>query len=516
MAEPIREIVVMGGGTAGWLSAAYLNRALSPQTKITLIESSDIPTVGVGEATIPTLRGTMDFLGLREDEWMPKCSATFKNAIRFNGWLEDGKPEHGFYHPFGDRPDRYVSPWPAPHFPAMDTGFPLYHYWLSRKLAGQTDAPMTYECHPTAALCDAGKAPRMPESDEHLIRAAYHVDAGLLAKLLRDTAKARGVHHVVDRVADVVLDERGWVRHLVTDGGLELPGQLFLDCSGFRGRIINQALGQKFIDDRPSLKVNAAVAIQSKSDPERDGVRPYTLSTAIEHGWVWDVPLMHRNGCGYVYADDCIDGDQAEAELRAFLGPRCEGMPARHLKMRIGRNPEPWVANCVAIGLSSCFLEPLESTGIFLTEFQLGSLLPVFPSSAMEEPLRRRYNTMVRDVYLELRDFIVLHYVTSRRKTSKFWQMVRNETEVPDTLKEKLELFDVSLPMLDAWKFTVFKGQSYACILDGMDHLPSNAYPILEQTGAGAAAAAKVAERTAELLQRLPDHYTCLRTMAGD
>ena len=516
MPENISEVVVMGGGTAGWLSAAYLNRALSPNTSITLIESSDIPTVGVGEATLPTLRTTMEFLGLAEDEWMPRCAATFKNAIRFNGWLEADRPNDGFYHPFGDRPDRYISPWERPHFPAMDPGFPLYQYWLSRKLAGLTDAPMTYECHPTAALCDARRAPRMADSDEHLIRAAHHVDAGLLAALLRETAKARGVKHVVDRVVDVVLDERGWVDHLVTAGGAKLSGHLFLDCSGFRGRIINEALGQKFIEDRPALKVNAAVAIPAAADPERDGIAPYTVSTAIDHGWVWDVPLMHRSGCGYVYADDCIDRDRAEAELRAFLGPRAEGMPARHLSMRIGRNPEPWVANCIAIGLSSCFLEPLESTGIFLAEFQLGALLPVLPTTAMEEPLRRRYNAMVQDVYLELRDFIVMHYVTSRREDSSFWKMVRHETQVPDTLQEKLELFEVSLPMLDAWKFTVFKGQSYACILDGMGRLPDRPYPILEHTGAGAAAAAKVAERTADLLQRLPDHYACLRQMAGE
>ncbi len=514
MGERIKSIVILGGGTAGWLSAAYLNRALSDDTTITLIESSAIPTVGVGEATIPTLRTTMDFLGLSEDVWMPKCNATFKTAIRFNGWLDAKEPNAGFYHPFGDRPDQFVAPWDKPHFPVVDPGFAMYHHWLARKLRGETTKPMTYECHPTAALCDAYKSPRHANSDVHQIRSAYHVDAGLMAAMLREVAKERGVQHVIDTVDDVVLAENGNVDYLQTTKGLKLEAQLFIDCSGFRGRIINEALGETFISDAPALKCDTAVAIQSKADPERDGIRPYTLSTAIKHGWVWDVPLMHRSGCGYVYSSECISRDEAEAELRAFLGPRSDEMPARHLKMRIGRNKRAWVKNCIAIGLSSCFLEPLESTGIFLTEYQLGSLLPVFPSANMEDVLRRRYNAMIEDVYLELRDFIVLHYATTHRDDSSFWKMVRNETVVPDTLREKLELFDVCLPILDGLKFTVFKGQSYACILDGMGRIPSQPYPILEHVDVGTTAVEAVQQRTEKLLAELPDHYACLREMA--
>lgn len=513
MGKKVESIVILGGGTAGWMTAAYLNRALSPETRITLVESRDVPTVGVGEATIPTLRTTLEFLGLEEDVWMPQCSATYKTAIRFNGWMSADRPLEGFYHPFGDRPDPQLSPYEKPYFPVVDQGFAMYHQWLKRRLEGRTNLPMTYECHPTAALCDAMKAPRRVDSPAHEIRSAYHIDAGLLADVLRKTAKARGVQHVIDTVVDVELDERGFVECLALESGRRLNGELFFDCSGFRGRIINEALGERFLSDHASLKCNAAVAIQANDDPKDGSLRPYTTSTAIGHGWVWDVPLMNRSGCGYVYSDECISEDQAETELRAFLGERAEGKPARHLKMRIGRNPAPWVKNCIAIGLSSCFLEPLESTGIFLTEYQLGALLPVFPTVDMEPPLRRKYNAMVEDVYLELRDFIVMHYVASPRRDTSFWKLVANETEVPESLQQKLDLFDVCLPVLDGLKFTVFKGQSYACILDGMGRIPKNPYPILEHVALGDSAIEKVRMRTKHLLSTLPDHHACMAEM---
>ena len=193
MGGRIRKIVVLGGGTSGWMTAAYLNRALGPRVEITLVESSSVPTVGVGEATIPTLKATLEFLGLVEDEWMPKCAATYKTAIRFNGWKGATDGSDGFYHPFGDRPDRLVLPYEQPFFPAVESGFWMYHLWLKRKLEGRTTLPMTYECHPTAALCDAMRSPRRVDDPTHEIRAAYHLDAGLLADLLRETAKGRGV-----------------------------------------------------------------------------------------------------------------------------------------------------------------------------------------------------------------------------------------------------------------------------------------------------------------------------------
>ena len=508
----VKSIVIVGGGTAGWLSATYLNRALGPSVKITLIESSDIPTIGVGEATIPSIVGTMKFLGLDEEDWMPKCNATFKTGIKFTNWMasKDGK-EHYYWHPFSSREEPMVNPYDAPYFPEIGQGFSLTHYWLKRHLQGNTEA-FAYAANEGPTLCDLNKSPRFKDMPQYEIRSAYHFDAGLVARYLRDIGKERGIEHIVDHVARVAVDERNWVSGIHTAKGLVLEADLYLDCSGFRGLIINQALGEPHLNDNASLFCDSAVAMSATNNPKDEGIHPYTTSRAMSSGWIWDIPLYHRNGTGYVYSSRFQTPEAAEAELKGYLGKRGEGHAAKHIKIRTGRTQRSWVNNCVALGLSSCFLEPLESTGIFFVEAQLAFLVTLFPDKRMAPAMQEKYNESVRFCYEETRDFIVLHYCLSDRDDTPFWRAVKNETVIPDTLKDRLALFRESFPVLNVDRFAIFKNRNYACILAGMDAIPKTPYPILEHLdpNLGDEAFAKVKKRTAELAAHLPDQYEYL------
>ncbi len=515
----VRSILVVGGGTAGWLSATYLRRAL-PDVKVTLVESSDIPTIGVGEATIPTLVQTFRFLGLEEEEWMPKCNATFKTAIRFSGWRKPapGQAEHVYWHPFFKRGvPLVVNPYQSPYFPEIGEGIPLMHYWLQRHLAGDRE-PFAFACNEGPALCEALKSPRFKDKPEYELRSAYHFDAGLVAEVLKDVGRDRGVEHVVATVAGVLLDERGWIDRIKLEGGRELKADLYLDCSGFRGLLINQALQEPFLSDSGSLFNDSAIAIQSRHKAAEEGLEPYTSAIARSAGWIFKIPLYHRLGTGYVYSSKFLSQDEAEREFRDWLGWRgkdAEGkdLAANYIKIRVGRTRRPWVNNCVAVGLASCFLEPLESTGIFFSEFALASLVSLFPDRRMAEPLRRAYNDAIRACYEETRDFIVMHFVLTDREDTPYWRAVRHETKVPDTLQERLELFRESLPtMMLRDKFGVFRENNYACILTGMGHLPPRGYPLLSHVDAARAdqVFAGVKERTQLLLRTLPSQYEYL------
>ncbi|MEJ7728087.1 MAG: tryptophan halogenase family protein [Polyangiaceae bacterium] len=517
MDNRIRSILIVGGGTAGWLSAAYLNRALGPGVEITLVESTAIGRIGVGEATIPTLRNTMRFLGAEEEEWMPKCNATFKTAIRFVNWTKParaGTPDV-YYHPFSERPEKLVAAFDQPYFPVLGEGVSIMHYWLREHLQGVAKAPMAYACSPGPRLCDLRKSPRFRESPEHEIASAYHLDAGLLAGFLRDLAMGRGVKHVVADIAEARLDTSGAIQAVICADGLSLTADLYLDCTGFRGLLINQALGEPFISDTPSLLCDSAVAISARNDPGREGIPPYTQATALGHGWVWDIPLYHRNGCGYVYSSAFLGRDEAEAELRAFLGPRAEGMEPNHIRIRTGRNRNQWVKNCVSVGLSSCFIEPLESTGIFIVEYQLSTLLTLFPDRSFDEARIRRYNEAIGDCYEELRDFVVMHYCTTDRDDTPFWNAVQHDTVVPDSLKEKLDFFATTLPTTDGLKFAVFRARNYGCILAGMRRLPKSPYPLLEHLdpSVGQRELARIAAHTETLARALPDQFEYLTNL---
>ena len=510
--ERISSIVIVGGGTAGWLTAAYLNRALGSSVEITVVESASVGRVGVGEATVPTMVNTLRFLGIDEQEFMRRCNATFKAAIKYVNWSNGGTGEQPdeFFHPFFDRPELLVQPFEHPHFPFIGEGFSTAHLWASQP---ERSARYDRMCSGIPALSDALKfgTERMPGS--RTLQYAYHIDASSFADMLCELATARGVKRRIDHVLDATLDERGFIRELATKSGATLAADMFIDCSGFRSLLINKALDEPFINDAKYLAVDSAVALSAAIEPARDGIPPFTTATALSAGWSWRVPLFHRYGCGYVYSSQHIDKDAAETELRELLGPAA-GDDARHIRMRVGRCRNSWVKNCVAIGLSSCFLEPLESTAIFLVEYQLAHLVNLFPSRRFAPARLRRYNAALNDMYDHLRDFIVMHYCTTKRGDSSFWREIRDERPIPDSLATILEEYRVGvLPMDRLSSFRLFRARSYAAILAGMQVVPEFGPPILDHapTEPGAEVLAQLSAQTQQMLEQLPSHYEHVR-----
>jgi glycine/D-amino acid oxidase-like deaminating enzyme len=511
----IKKILVVGGGTAGWLSACYLNRALQDKVEITLIESSAVPRVGVGEATVQTLRATLAFIGLTDADWMPKVGGTYKSAIKFENWV-DPKPgtKNHYWHPFVKHPGPSIQPFGAPYFPEIGTEVALTHYAHHLRLQGEPRS-IAELLLPTPALCEANKSPVNPGDHSLDVATAFHLDAGRLAGFLSELGRSRGIKHVVDHLVDVGVDERGFISHVTTESGLRLDADLFLDCTGFQGLLINQALGVEFCDQSKHLLCDSAVALSATQAAEADGIKPYTTASALRHGWAWDIPLRHRRGCGYVYSSAFSTRDEAEREIREFLGDAASESSANHIKIRVGVNEEPWRNNCVAIGLSGSFIEPLESTGIFLVEYALALLLTLFPDKRFDPGRIRRFNEGFRQMYDETRDFIVLHYYVNRRTDTKFWEAARAESVMTDSLAQKLEFLRHGLPVLDKLKLTNFRSFAYTCILDGCGQLPEQPAPIVRLVGQDLARAEfeRIEALTRETVAAMPSHVDALGMM---
>ncbi|MDT7783410.1 MAG: tryptophan 6-halogenase [Pseudonocardiales bacterium] len=504
----LKSVVVVGGGTSGWMTASYLTAAFGDRINVTLVESARVGAIGVGEATFSTVRHFFEYLGLEEKDWMPKCNATYKLAIRFENWREEG---HHFYHPFERQ--RVVD------------GFTLPDWWLRNPSSDRFDR----DCFLVGTLCDSLKSPRQMDGslfegglgERSTYRTtlseqstqfpyAYHFDATLVANFLRDYAVARGVEHVLDDVVDVSLDERGWISHVVTKEHGDLSGDLFVDCTGFRSLLLGQALEEPFESYQSSLPNDSAVALRVPLDMERKGLRPCTTATAQEAGWIWTIPLFDRIGTGYVYASEYSTPEQAEKRLREFIGPAAEDLEANHIKMRIGRSRRHWVNNCVAIGLSSGFVEPLESTGIFFIQHGIEQLVKHFPDAAWDDGLRTSYNNLVNRCMDGVREFLVLHYYAARRADNEYWLDTKKRT-LPDGLAERLERWRTRIPDSESVypHYHGFEAYSYVCMLLGLGGIslkPSAALKLLDPSSAQHEFKL-VAEQAAELERTLPTQY---------
>jgi hypothetical protein len=466
----IKSVVIVGGGTAGWMSAAYLTSAFGDRITVTVVESDRISTVGVGEASFSTVRHFFDYLGLSEEEWMPYCSASFKLGIRFQDWR---RPGHHFYHPF----ERL----------RVADGFSLADWWLQ---FGGSDSEFDRSCFATPYLCDAQRSPRkldgslfVGEVDGPMGRStleqqqaqfpyAYHFDAALLANFLSKWGAVRGVRRVVDDVVSVHRDERGFIGHLTTAEHGDVPGDLFIDCTGFRGLLINRALGEPFESFEDVLPNNRAVALRVPR-AEHAGISPYTTATAAEAGWIWTIPLYPRNGNGYVYSDQFCTPDEAERTLRDFAAPGMDDLEANHIRMRIGRCTRSWVGNCVAIGLSSAFVEPLESTGIFFIQHGIEQLVKHFPDERWDQGLTDSYNSRVAHAVDGVKEFLVLHYRVAEREDTPYWKEAKLR-KIPDGLAERLER--ASSQLLDESTiypyYHGFESYSWNTMLLGLGHQP--------------------------------------------
>ena len=505
----VRSVVIVGGGTAGWMTATYLRAAFGDRMSITLVESRNVGTIGVGEATFSTIRHFFQYLGLTEPEWMPECSATYKLGIRFENW---SRPGHYFYHPFE-------------RLPTFD-GFTLAEWWLMDRPTEAFDQA----CFVMATLVENMRSPRSQEGtlfeaerEDHPtgVRTtlteqntqfpyAYHFDASLLADFLMRRGTAQGVRRVVDDVVDCKRDERGWISHLVTRNHGEIHGDLFVDCTGFRGLLLNKLMGEPFVSYQEMLPNDSAVALRVPTDIERDGIRPCTTATAMEAGWIWTIPLFGRNGMGYVYAADYCTPEEAERTLRAFAGPAAADLPANHIKMRIGRSRNSWVGNCVAIGLSSGFVEPLESTGIFFIQHGIEQLVKHFPDLAWDPDLVADYNRLVARCMDGVREFLCLHYRGAARSDTEYWKAT-NERPLPDGLDERMRLWGHKLPDEETIypHYHGFEPYSYIAMLMGLGGVPLRHRPALELLDPTPARREwkRLREEGQRLVRELPSQY---------
>ena len=462
--QSIRSVVIVGGGTAGWMTAAALANAIRTGCTITLIESDEIGTVGVGEATIPPIRTFNETLGIDENEFVRATQGSFKLGIEFVDW---GSLSNRYFHPFGTYGRQFDF-------------LPLHQYWLAAK--AREEAPELQDLCMAWAAASRGKfAPPLAEQRSVLSTYdyAYHFDAGLYARFLRRYAEARGVTRIEGKIGDVALaGESGNVSHVTLQDGRRIAGELFVDCSGFRGLLIEGALETGYQDWRQWLPCDSAYAVPC----ERAGpFTPYTRSTARAAGWQWRIPLQHRTGNGHVFCSEFISDDEAAATLMANLDGKALAEP-RKLTFTTGRRNLFWNRNVIAIGLSGGFMEPLESTSIHLIQAGIAKLLALFPDRNFDPLVRDEYNRLGIAEFERIRDFIILHYKLTTRSDSELWRYC-SAMEVPETVTWKIEHFrrHGRLVQRDA---DLFGPPSWLAVHIGQGNLPEATDPLLPLRGA--------------------------------
>ncbi|MGR4863784.1 tryptophan halogenase family protein [Caulobacter sp. LARHSG274] len=429
-----KRILIVGGGTAGWLTAGYLARTLGARSpggiEITLVESAEIGILGVGEGTFPTIRKTLRRIGVDEAILVREASATFKQGARFAHWR---------FEPGRGQPDHYLHSFQMTQEPS---GLDLLPYWL---LGAAGDSEWSQVNTPQKIAADAGRAPKLISHPDYVapLNYAYHFDAAKLAGVLRDAATGLGVRHVVDTIDEVLLAEDGAIAGVRGRAFGLMKADLYVDGTGFRAQLIGQALKSPYKSCRPALFCDSALAMQVPYERPDAPIASYTISTAQEAGWTWDIGLDSRRGVGHVFSSDHTDLDAAERVLRDYVGKAGDGLDVRHIKFEAGYREINWVKNCVAIGLSSGFFEPLEATGIVFAEVAAVMLATLFPWGGEMETAARQYNDLMRRRYERALDFIKLHYCISERRDTAFWRDNVAASTIPDSLHD----------LLDRWRF---------------------------------------------------------------
>ncbi len=487
----IRRIVVVGGGSAGWMAAATLATYLGRGTSVRLVESEEIGIIGVGEASVPHLKTfNGEVLGIDEVEFLKSTQGTFKLGIEFRDWSRIGD---AYMHGFG-RIGRSMGP------------LPFHQFWLKRFLAGHAPDIGAYTLQTVAAprgrfMPSPPDAP--PGSPLADVAYAYHFDASRYARFLRTLAERRGASRTEGRIVDVVRRSGdGFVEAVLLDSGERIEGDLFIDCSGFRALLIGQTLGTPYVDWRQWLPCDRAMAVPSANTGPPT---PYTRATARAAGWQWRIPLQHRTGNGYVYASDYLSDDEATATLLANLDGEALAEP-RALRFTTGMRREFWRANVVALGLASGFMEPLESTSIYLVQSGLQRLLGLFPERDFDPQLTRRYNAETAFEYERIRDFLVLHYHATQRDDSPFWTQCRT-TPVPEALQETIALF-----RRDGRYFRhgddFFALPSWVQVMLGQRIVPAGYHPIVDEMPEAnlAAFVDRVREDVVRAVEQMPTH----------
>ena len=503
----VASILIVGGGTAGWLAAGYLARRLGADlpggVAITLVESAEIGTIGVGEGTFPTIRRTLATIGISEGDLIRECGASFKQGVKFTHWR----------HPPGASPDHYTHPFQTAE---QRNGLDLLPYWL---LGLGGTASWDEACSPQKLAADAHRAPKLASHPDYAgpLNYAYHFDAAGVARLLRRQGIANGTTHIVDTVRQVCLDESGAIERVETERHGALRADLYIDCTGFRAELIGKTLGVPYRSCRDTLFCDTAMAVQAPYHDTDEPIASYTLATAQTAGWIWDIALRERRGIGHVFSSAHLDTAEAERQLRTYLGDDRD-LECRTIRFDSGYRTVNWHKNCVAIGLSSGFFEPLEATGIVFAEVAAGMVANLFPWGGDHETSARQFNANMLRRYERARDFIKLHYCLSQRRDTAFWRDNVARESIPDSLAE----------MLDRWRFRspteidmdgqvdIFPESSWQYVLYGMGwqtDLSHRAGTYRYQQEARAAFA-EVRQQAELAIDRLPSNRDLIRTVA--
>jgi 2-polyprenyl-6-methoxyphenol hydroxylase-like FAD-dependent oxidoreductase len=515
MSKQIERIVIVGGGTSGWLTALTMQSQLNAnpaerRVEITLIESPNVPTIGVGEATLITLPATLLLLDINEREFFQRCNASFKLAVRFADWFTDATGQRAiFYHPFNNPPN-------------CSAYLPAYHY---HKLGPpQPGMSLADSVVPNIALLKANKGPRRigAHDYDYNISYAYHLDAALFAGLLRDVAVERGIKLIRDNVVDVEQDERGYITSLRLEKHENQDVDLVIDCTGFRGVVHSKVSQSHLIDFSNALLNDRAIPVQiPHRDPKK--IEPCTRATALSAGWVWRVPLYSRLGTGYVYSSAFKSDDEAREEFLTHLrsiGDLPQDAPdpeTRVIKMNVGYHQDSWVKNCVAIGLAGGFVEPLEATAIHSIAISARWLLMNFPDKDFHPPLVQQYNALVSNLYETIRDFVQTHYLSGNR-FEPYWRAARSDVKVSDVLKWRMEIWKDRFPdEFDTRGDSVFQYWSYIYILEPRGFFRGKKFaldPAINEADWGIYSRA-LERKKQECLATLPDHYELLTALRG-
>ncbi len=496
--DRITRILIVGGGTSGWMTAAALSHRLSGSgVKLTLIESAEIGTVGVGEATVPHIRFFNAKLGIEEADFMTRTKATFKLGIEFCDW---GRIGDSYIHPFGA-------------FGEAIGGVDFHHHWARLHRAGNQQPLEAYSL-PIAAARDCRFA--HPSTDQSSILStysyAYQFDAGLYASFLRDYAQSRGVERVEGKITQVGQQaDSGFISSVTLESGDAIEADLFIDCSGFRGLLIEGALNAGYDDWSQWLPCNRAVAVPCATDGP---LTPYTRATAKEAGWIWRIPLQHRVGNGHVYCSDYISDEDAAGALIGQL--ESEPLAALNfLRFTTGKRRRQWSKNVVAIGLSAGFLEPLESTSIHLIQLAIGRLLDLFPDKGFDPMLSGEFNRLMDLEYERVRDFLILHYHATLRDDTPFWRYLRTMA-IPDSLAHKMEVFRDRGVVVN-YRDGMFLDASWIAVYLGQRVIPHHSDPLgmCIDENALVAELLRIGRQCTATAHTMPPHGDFIRQIGG-
>lgn len=487
-------LVILGGGTAGWITAAAFSKLLGANLGITLIESEQIGTVGLGEATIPQIIRLNGMLGIDENDFLSHTQGSFKLGIEFVDW---GKRGDRYLHTFGDIGLNLAN-------------VPFHQYWLRHRQAGGERSLWQHSLHQHAAdLGKFAKVPRVGRTSMTGLAYAYHFDAGKYAAFLRRYSEAKGVTRKEGIVGSVDRDpSSGDITALNLQDGTRVDGDFFVDCTGFRALLLGEELGVPYVDWSEWLPCDRALAVASVP---LDPLPPFTRATAQTAGWQWRIPLQHRTGNGHVYCSDYISEDEASAELLAGIDGEVIGDP-RPIRFKTGRREALWSHNCVAIGLSGGFLEPLESTSIHLIQSNVSRLIETFPRGKTRSVDRDEYNRGVLHEFEQIRDFLILHYHQTARRDTPFWKRCA-EMEIPTSLRRKIDVFRAS-GRITRDPDDLFKESSWLQVMVGQGIVPESYHPMAdtltnEQLEQFLADVSRLIEGEVD---RLPTHGDYLRT----